>query len=93
MLKNTFDVQGRKPAYWFHSAKVVDTGVLATIYKLLMAVINTIYPQIDIDSFHISEGHGWRFTCGGECDDCKCKSDENKAMVKRAGGREVGEHE
>jgi hypothetical protein len=52
--------------------------------KLLLAVIRLLYPQIGYETHYLSEGSSWKYTCKGDCPDCKAESPEMKAMVKEA---------
>jgi hypothetical protein len=53
-------------------------------WKLLLAVLRALYPQINIETHHLSEGDGWKWTCKGVCPECKAETPELKAVVKRA---------
>ena len=52
--------------------------------KLTIGVIRQLYPQISYESHHLSEGSSWKYTCKGECPECKAETPAMEAMVKEA---------
>ena len=51
-------------------------------WKLMLA--RALYPHISVETHHLSEGDGWRYTCGGDCPECRADTPELQKVVQEA---------